>query len=104
MEQEALKSELLAKIETLESVHVIWMLDQDGIVPMRDELHRIPCVRHADWRDRHCFGPSPVSGEIGWHQHQFQGLHVNTDNEQLLVRTFGDGLICVSGCTVGDAR
>ena len=47
--QEALESELLAKIETLKSVHVIWMLDQDGIVQMRDELHRMPCVRHADW-------------------------------------------------------
>ena len=28
---------------------------------------------------------------------------MNTDNEQLLVRTFGDGLICVNGCMVGDA-
>ena len=76
--QEALESELLAKMETLKSVHVSWMLDQDEIVQKRDELHRMPCVRHADWRDRHWLGPAPVSGEIGWHQHQFRGLHVNT--------------------------
>ena len=79
------------------------MLDQDEIVQKREELHRMPCVRHADWRDRHWLGPAPVSGEIGWHQHQFRGLHVNTDKEQLLVRTLGDGLICVNGCMVGDA-
>ena len=28
---------------------------------------------------------------------------MNTDNEQLLVRTLGDGLLCVNGCKVGDA-
>ena len=97
-----MESELLTKMETLNSVHESWMLDQDEIVQKRDELHRMPCVRHAEWRDRHWLGPAPVSGEIGWHQHQFQGLHANTDNEQLLVRTFGDGLIRVNGCMVGD--
>ena len=50
--QEALESELLAKMETLKSVHTSWMLDQDEIVQKRDELHRMPGVRHADWRDR----------------------------------------------------
>ena len=101
--QEALESGLLAKMETLKSVHVSWMLDQDEIVQKRDELHWMPCVRHAYWRDCHWLGPAPVPGEIGWHQHQFQGLHVNTDNEQLLVRMLGDGFICVNGCMVGDA-
>ena len=46
-------AELLAKMETLKSVHVSRMLDQK-----RDELHRMPCARHADWRDRPWLGPS----------------------------------------------
>ena len=45
--QEALESELLAKMDTLKSVHESWMLDQDEIMQKRDELHRMPCVRHA---------------------------------------------------------
>ena len=101
--QEALESELLAKMEFFKCVHESWMLDQGEIVQKRDELHRMLSVRHADWRDRHWLGPAPVLGGIGWHQHQFQGLHVNTDNEQLLVGTLGDGLICVNRCMVGDA-
>ena len=32
-----MESELLAKMETLKSVHVSWMLDQDEIVQKRDD-------------------------------------------------------------------